>query len=151
MESVAYQTKLLSLNASIEAARAGSAGKGFAVVAQEVRLLAKRSEDAAHRIESIVRASVQDIEEGGLMTDRAVEAVRQTDEKVDAVNRIMDEIVRLTRDSLLESQDVVRISRDVEEAAQGNARLVDQLSDASAGLRDQGDTLKRSVQHFVFG
>jgi hypothetical protein len=47
----------------------------------------------------------QDIEEGGLMTDRAVEAVRQTDEKVDAVNRIMDEIVRLTRDSLLESQD----------------------------------------------
>ena len=85
------------------------------------------------------------------MTDRAVEAVRQTDEKVDAVNRIMDEIVRLTRDSLLESQDVVRISRDVEEAAQGNARLVDQLSDASAGLRDQGDTLKRSVQHFVFG
>lgn len=151
VESVAYQTKLLSLNASIEAARAGSAGKGFAVVAQEVRLLAKRSEDAAHRIESIVRASVQDIEEGGLMTDRAVEAVRQTDEKVDAVNRIMDEIVRLTRDSLLESQDVVRISRDVEEAAQGNARLVDQLSDASAGLRDQGDTLKRSVQHFVFG
>ncbi|HPU50185.1 MAG TPA: methyl-accepting chemotaxis protein [Burkholderiaceae bacterium] len=151
VETVAYQTKLLSLNASIEAARAGAAGKGFAVVAQEVRLLAKRSEDAAHRIDSIVRGSVQDIEEGCLMTDRAVEAVRQTDEKVEAVNRIMDEIVRLTRESLTESQDVVRISRDVEEAAQGNARLVDQLSDASAGLRDQGDTLKRSVQHFVFG
>ena len=151
VEAVAYQTKLLSLNASIEAARAGTAGKGFAVVAQEVRLLAKRSEDAAHRIEAIVRASVQDIEEGGLMTDRAVEAVRLTDEKVESVNRIMDEIVRLTRASLTESQAVVRISRDVEEAAQGNARLVEQLSDASAGLRDQGDTLKRSVQHFVFG
>ncbi len=151
VESVAYQTKLLSLNASIEAARAGAAGKGFAVVAQEVRLLAKRSEDAAHRIEAIVGASVQEIEEGGLMTDRAVQAVHETDEKVESVNRIMDEIVRLTRNSLSESQDVLRITQDVEEAASGNARLVEQLSVASDGLREQGDALKRSVQHFVLG
>lgn len=151
VEAVAHQTRLLSLNASIEAARAGAAGKGFAVVAHEVRTLARRSEEAAHSIEAIVGASVDEIEDGTRMAERAVEAVRKTDEGIEAVNRAMSEIVRLTRDSMTESHEVLRIAHEVEESASGNARLVDQLSDASSALREQGDSLKRSVQHFVFG
>lgn len=151
VESVAHQTRLLSLNASIEAARAGPAGKGFAVVAQEVRTLARRSEEAAHSIETIVGTSFDEIEDGTRMAERAVDAVRKTDEGIEAVNRAMSEIVRLTRDSMAESHEVLRIAHQVEESASGNARLVDQLSDASSALREQGDSLKRSVQHFVFG
>ena len=75
----------------------------------------------------------------------------KTDEGIEAVNRAMSEIVRLTRDSMTESHEVLRIAHEVEESASGNARLVDQLSDASSALREQGDSLKRSVQHFVFG
>ncbi|EHR69735.1 methyl-accepting chemotaxis protein [Burkholderiales bacterium JOSHI_001] len=151
MESVAYQTKLLSLNASVEAARAGPAGKGFAVVAQEVRALAQRSEDAARTIHQIISSSISEIEEGGLMTDRASEAVGRTDELIQTVNRIMADIVRLTRDGMTQSQEVLGITRQVEESVGGNARLVDQLSQASGALRTQGDNLKRSVQHFVLG
>jgi methyl-accepting chemotaxis protein len=151
MESVAYQTKLLSLNASVEAARAGPAGKGFAVVAAEVRALAQRSEDAARNIHEIISGSISEIEEGGLMTDRASEAVRRTDELIQTVNRIMGDIVRLTRDGMSQSQEVLDITRQVEENVSGNARLVDQLSQASGDLRSQGDNLKRSVQHFVLG
>lgn len=151
VESVAHQTRLLSLNASVEAARAGEAGKGFAVVAQEVRDLARRSEEAARRIQTIVGASIRDIEEGGLMSERVGQAVRHTDERITEVNTIMGDIVRLTRAGRTQSQEVVRITLAVEESASGNARVVDQLAHASSGLRAQGDNLKRSLQHFIFG
>ncbi|MBK7614972.1 MAG: methyl-accepting chemotaxis protein [Burkholderiales bacterium] len=151
VESVAHQTRLLSLNASVEAARAGAAGKGFAVVAQEVRDLARRSEAAARKIAEIVQASVTDIQEGGMLTQRVGESVRLTDERVAEVSAIMGDIVRLTHTGRDQSQEVVGITRSVEESAGGNARMVDQLAHASADLREHGDNLKRSMQHFVFG
>lgn len=150
VETVAYQTKLLSLNASVEAARAGSAGKGFAIVAQEVRALAHRSEEAARKIHTIVNSSVNEIEEGTIMTARASEAVDHTVAAISTVDQIMVEIVQLTRAGVNESQAVLGIARNVEESAEGNARLVGQLANASTALKSQGDSLKRSVRHFVF-
>ncbi len=151
VETVAHQTRLLSLNASVEAARAGGAGKGFAVVAQEVRGLAQRSEAAAHKIGEIVKASVTEIEEGGQLSERVGDSVRQTDERLAEMAGLMAEIVRLTQDGCEQSHEVVGITRQVEDSAGGNARMVEQLAHASAGLREQGDNLKRSMQHFVFG
>jgi len=150
VESIAYQTKLLSLNASVEAARAGAAGKGFAVVAQEVRSLAQRSEDAARRIHAIVSTSVAEIEDGNLLADRASDAVHETDQKISAVSDLVRDVVRLTQGGMSDSQEVLSIARNLEASANGNAQVVDQLSDASSALRAQGDSLKRSVQHFVF-
>lgn len=149
VEAVAHQTKLLALNASVESARAGPAGKGFAVVAQEVRALALRSESAARRIREIADASVAEITDGSLAAERVGDAVGRTDEAIQAVNAIMGEIVAMVRDGQQQSRQVLDIARDVDDAADGNARLVQQLSVASAELRDQGDTLKRSIQHFV--
>ncbi|MDT7835388.1 methyl-accepting chemotaxis protein [Aquabacterium sp. OR-4] len=151
VEAVAYQTKLLALNASVEAARAGAAGKGFAVVAQEVRTLANRSEAAAQRIRRILDASIDEIEEGSRITERAGEHVGRTDREIEAVNLIVGEIVTMVRSGLGQSREVLLIARDVEGTVGGNARVVAQLSDASAELRDQGDSLKRSIQHFVLG
>lgn len=149
VEAVAYQTKLLSLNASVEASRAGEAGRGFAVVAQEVRALAQRSEDAAHKINSIIKDSVEEIGATYLLADHAGEAVRLTHERIDAVNQFMSSVVQQTHASMNESQEVLGITRAVEESVRSNSRVVEQLSNASSSLREQGDNLKRSVQHFV--
>ncbi|MEK8033738.1 methyl-accepting chemotaxis protein [Ideonella sp. DXS29W] len=150
VEAVAHQTRLLSLNASVEAARAGVAGKGFAVVAQEVRDLAQRSESAARKIYDIVNASVAEIEQGGILTERVGEAVRHTDERIAEVSQIVSDIVRLTHNGHDQSREVVGIAHGVAESVGGNARMVDQLAKASEDLRTQGDSLKRSMQHFVF-
>ena len=150
MEATAYQTKLLSLNASVEASRAGEAGKGFSIVAAEVRGLAQRSHDAAQRIRDIVGASIEHIEDGNVMTDRASAGVQTTFEVTEAVDEVMRDIVRLTQASLADSREMRTKARQVEEAVDGNARVVAQLSEASAALRLEGDKLKRSVHAFVF-
>jgi methyl-accepting chemotaxis protein len=150
MEDTAYQTKLLSLNASVEASRAGEAGKGFAIVAAEVRALAQRSHDASQRIRDIVGTSIELIEDGNVMTDRANVGVQTTFEVTEAVDAVMRDIVRLTQASLADSREMRAKARQVEESADGNARVVARLSEASAALRQEGDKLKRSVHAFVF-
>ncbi len=149
MENVALQTKLLALNALVEAAHAGPHGKGFAVVAQEVRSLALRNEEAARAIRDIINSSITEIEECHRMTERTSDAVHTTDQRIEAVHRSMGDIVRQTERGMLESQQVMGLTRQVEASIGGNAQLVDQLSNASAALRSQGETLRRSMQMFV--
>lgn len=149
--AVAYQTRLLAINASVEAARAGPAGKGFAVVAQEVRALALRSESAGRRIRTIVEASVREIDSGQQMSVRVGQALMRADESLDAVHGAITEMVSLVRASQDQSGEVLGITRAVDDTVETNDHLVHQLSQAAAELRDEGDTLKRSVQHFELG
>jgi methyl-accepting chemotaxis protein len=80
IESIAKQTRLLSLNAGIEAARAGEAGRGFAVVAGEVKSLAEETRTATERITATVRSLAEQIDgliaEGGAADQHAGEAAR---------------------------------------------------------------------------
>ena len=76
VQKLARQSKLLALNAAMEAARAGDHGHGFAVVAEEVRRLAAMSSDAAERTERVVSGVLNAIAESRISSERTVETVR---------------------------------------------------------------------------
>lgn len=109
--TLAQQSKMLALNASIEAAKAGEAGKGFAVVAAEVRDLAEQSQQSTAQVQKIL----QDIRHA---TDRAVMATEQGSKGVDAgvvlVERAGDVMKKLSgviQEAVLASQQIVSAVR----------------------------------------
>ncbi|MDR0851431.1 MAG: methyl-accepting chemotaxis protein [Clostridiales Family XIII bacterium] len=76
LEDISFQTNILALNASVEAARAGIAGRGFAVVADEVRLLAAKSSESSKRTRDIVEHSRKSIKEGSAHAVEMTESIK---------------------------------------------------------------------------
>src|SRR5262249_49374305 len=92
IDEIAFQTNLLSLNAAVEAARAGDAGRGFAVVAEEVRTLAMRSADAARNTTQVIERSLKKAEEGVLLNRDASIAFDAIFGQVKKIAQVMAEI-----------------------------------------------------------
>ncbi len=148
IDTIAFRTNILALNASVEASKAGEAGRGFAVVAQEVRALAVRSAESARRIGSIVSSSTLEIEQSGALADETGQAIQAADGQVDAIHGAMSSVVALTQQGDRES---ALLLADIKQLHQGSARnlaLVEQLAAASHALRGQGERLSQKVGLF---
>jgi methyl-accepting chemotaxis protein len=107
IQEIAFQTNLLSLNAAVEAARAGDAGRGFAVVAQEVRSLAQRSSEAARDTSEIITNNVRLSEKGITAAQRVEKALAAINVNANQVNQLMEEVDRASAE---ESAAIQRIS-----------------------------------------
>jgi methyl-accepting chemotaxis protein len=92
VDSIAFQTNILALNASVEAARAGANGKGFAVVAQEVRNLATKSADAVKETTTLIDTSVHEINEGNAVVTKAHDSF---EDSMSAFNEITSKISQI--------------------------------------------------------
>ena len=140
IQDIARQTNLLSLNAAIEAAKAGVHGKGFAVVAEEVRKLAERSAEAARQIGNLITQTEEAMREGILTVEATEGAIRTLQANIQGVAAAAREISVATEEQGRTSDEV---ARQVQESALATERS----AAASTELAQTVEEVNRTAEH----
>lgn len=177
INGISEQTSLLSLNASIEAARAGAAGKGFGVVADEIKHLAEQTSEATKTIRSIVEEivketqnAVQEVESANVIFDEQKLSVQEADEAfrgiidflqkiTEAVNHVNNAMVEIDKYKNRALEEIINISSIAQETAASTEEVTaaseeqvssaDELARLAANLKNSVDELENNLSKFV--
>ncbi|MDA8404453.1 MAG: methyl-accepting chemotaxis protein [Desulfobacteraceae bacterium] len=156
VSDIADQSNILSVNAAIEAAKAGEHGKGFSVVAQEVKSLANQSKEATNQVRGILSdiqkatsAAVMATERGTRSVAEAIELSEQAGNAIDRLSGRVTEsaeaamqITASNQQQLAGMDQLSQAMESINDATQQNLDGVKQLEDAIKNLEDMAQTLK---------
>ena len=176
IEEISSETNLLSLNASIEAARAGDAGKGFAVVAQEIRVLSDNTNTELENIKQIISSLVEECRycvqaSGTIVEDNAKqkeeikavldefgsldEQIQKTAEKADEIEELVTAMIELNDDITKSSNSLTDVSAANAAATEEMNANIEELnammhgvSEMAGQMNDESDGLKEALSFF---
>jgi methyl-accepting chemotaxis protein len=162
---IAKQSKMLALNASIEAAKAGESGKGFAVVASEVKELADKSQNSTERVQKILQDIRQTADQAVMATENGTKSVENNLSQVEMCGDIMDVLGEVIENTAIASQQIVTAireesagieqvvisMREIDKSTLQFTRSTEETKNAVINLSKVSDTLKDSASIYKIG
>lgn len=145
IESIAFKTNLLALNASVEAARAGEKGAGFAVVAEEVRKLAHQSSEAAQSTAAIIDKVAKNSERGVAVSDEVVKLFNDVLEKTREANQLAKEVANASQEQSVGIQEINSAIGSIDQAVQDIAMQTDGSVQEAENLKILAGQLQSAI------
>ncbi len=145
VSDIAKQSKMLALNASIEAAKAGESGKGFAVVADEVKDLAERSQTATENVQDILQDIRKTAERAVMVTEDGTKSVDENVEQAETAGGIMVSLGEVIQQSSMASQQIVSAVREESVGIEQVVTSIREIDKVTTQFSDATEETKQAI------
>lgn len=148
IEDISFQTNILALNASVEAARAGDAGRGFAIVAEEIRRLASQVSEASRAADELAGRAIENVEAGSELIGSASSNMEEAVTSIEDIKPAMSSIAHASEQQLEAVAQIQESMDSLSQVVQENSAASEESAVIGEELADRANELKHLIGRF---